>query len=968
VRFSALTQNQHRFFKKQPNPDGFLKMSGPRIPVSTYRLQFNKELRFNDARELVSYLHELGITDIYASPLLQARPGSTHGYDVSDPSHLNPELGTDAEFDALVHELQRHNMGLLLDIVPNHMAASSDNPWWMDVLEDGPRSAFAPHFDVDWHPPSRSLENRVLLPILGKPYAQVLESRELRLGYAQSGFFLTYFDFTLPIATRSFNRILTYRQDRLERVTGTHDPAWQEFQGIQAAIAQIPSPGSTATEPAGERRQHRAGIKERLWSLYRRSPEVRRFIDGNVRLFNGRKGIPATFLLLDQLLTDQAYLLAFWRTANNEINYRRFFTISDLVGLRIEDPMTFEAVHSVALRLATKEMVTGFRVDHIDGLRDPLGYLRRLQERARPEQSSRLKDFYLVVEKILMEGESLPSEWPVHGTTGYDFLNAVNGLFVDAANLPALEDVYSNFINERINYADLAYRKKKQVMDSLLAVEMRSLGRYLSVLAAQDRYARELSREELTRALVETTACLEPYRTYIRGFEVKAQDKLAIEKALREAQRRNPSLDSLCFRFLREVLFLQSGPHLLPDQREARLAFVLTWQQFTGPITAKGVEDSALYVYNRLISLNEVGSVPQNPHISSSAFHTFMQQRHQKWPFDMNATMTHDAKRAEDVRARINVLSELPDEWQQCLTNWNRWNNSKCENVKGIRAPERNEEILLYQTLLGSWLGGRTACPCYIRRIQEFMVKAVREAMVHTRWTVPNLDHEQAVVRFVEAILQNSPSNKFLPDFTRFAAKVAFHGALNSLSQLAVKLLSPGVADFYQGTELWDLRVVDPDNRTPVDFAERKKLLADLGSARADEMHNHWEDGRIKLFLTSKGLRFRREHASLLLKGGYVPLDLVGAKSHCVVTFARRYRGSWAMVVAPRFTTRLLCSKDPDDLSFRWDHTQIVLPKEAPCDWVNVLTGLSVRAASEGKVLVEDLLQDFPVALLSGGA
>jgi len=949
-------------------------MTEARIPVSTYRLQFNRQLRFNDARALVPYLHELGITDIYASPLLQAKRGSMHGYDVADPSRLNPELGTNEEFDALVSELQQHDMGLLLDIVPNHMAASSENPWWMDLLEDGPRSTFASYFDVDWHPPSRSLENRVLLPILGKPYAEVLEGRELRLTYSQSGFFVNYFDFTLPVATRSYNRLLSYRQDRLERAVGPDAPVWQEFQGIQAAIEQIPAPGSAPVQAAGERRQHREAVKERLWRLYTTSSEVKRFLDGNLRLFNGRKGVPATFLLLDQLLSDQAYVLAFWRTANNEINYRRFFTISDLVGLRVEDPITFEATHSVALRLATKGMVTGLRIDHIDGLRDPLGYLRRLQEKTHPDAGSRLRDFYVVVEKILSPGESLPTEWPIHGTTGYDFLNAVNGLFADPSNLRALEAIYARFISEEIRYPDLAYKKKKQVMDTLLAVEMRTLGRYLGVLASQDRYARELSRAELTRALVETTACLEPYRTYIRGFEVDAQERAPIEKALREAQRRNPSIASACFQFLREVLLLQPGPHLLPEQRESRLAFVMTWQQFTGPITAKGVEDSALYVYNRLISLNEVGSSPQDVDLSLAAFHTFMQRRHQKWPFAMNATMTHDAKRAEDVRARINVLSELPEEWERCLRLWSQWNHSKCQQVKGVRAPERNEEILLYQILLGSWPIGEPVCACYTRRIQDFMVKAVREAMVHTRWTVPNLDHEQALMDFVEAILSDSPDNQFLKDFKPFAERVAYHGSLNSLSQLVIKLASPGVADFYQGTELWDLRLVDPDNRKPVDFAIRKELQTSMGrhDLQTSNLHTpdvrtlltNWRDGRIKMHITQSGLRFRRENASLFLKGTYVSLQIEGPDRECVIAFARRFRGNWGIVVVPRFTTRLVTDDSGQGDPLSWGSTCILLPKDAPKHWVNVFTGH--RLDSElGEISVATILHSFPVALLS---
>jgi (1->4)-alpha-D-glucan 1-alpha-D-glucosylmutase len=946
-------------------------MAGPRIPISTYRLQFNQQLRFSDVTALIPYLHRLGVTDIYASPLLQAKRGSTHGYDVTDPSHLNSELGSNEEFDAMVLELQSHGMGLLLDIVPNHMAASDENPWWMDLLEDGPRSAFASHFDVDWHPPSRSLENRVLLPILGKPYAQVIEGRKLLLTYAQTGFFLNYFDFLLPVAVRSYGGILGHRQDRLERTLRPDSPALQEFHGILAAVAQIPSPTSAPLEAAGERRQHREAIKERLWRLYSDAPEVKRFVDGNVRLFNGKTGVPSTFLLMDQLLAEQAYELAFWRTANEEINYRRFFTISDLVGVRVEDPVTFEAEHSVVLRLAGKGMVTGFRIDHIDGLRDPLGYLRRLQERLHAgESNTRPKDFYVVVEKILSEGETLPAEWPVHGTSGYDFLNALNGLFVDASNLPVLEDAYSRFIGERIYYPDLAYRKKKQVMESLLSVEMRTLGRYLGVLAEQDRYARELSREQLTQALVETTACLTAYRTYIRGFEIKTQEKLAIEKAVREAQRRNPATDPNCFRFLLEVLLLEPGSHLLPEQRESRLAFVMSWQQFTGPITAKGVEDSALYVYNRLVSLNEVGGAADCAGVSMSKFHEFVRQRRKQWPFALNATMTHDAKHAEDVRARINVLSELPAEWESCLNNWSRWNDSKCRVVKGIRAPERNEETLLYQILIGSWTRWDLNCACYTRRIQDFMVKAVREAMVHTRWTVPNVDHEKALIDFVAAILEDTPENRFLPDFIRFANKIAHHGALNGLAQLLIKIASPGVADFYQGTELWDFRLVDPDNRRSVDFAKRNELLADLckGSHSLSELVDHWQDGRIKMYVMQKSLQFRRDHSSLVLRGDYIPLAAEGPKQDCVVAFGRRYRGDWSVLIVPRFTTRLVDESCSPTGTTVWGETRVVLPKGSPKRWVNVFDdeGLDASAGGSGNYLpLGDVLRRFPVALLA---
>jgi (1->4)-alpha-D-glucan 1-alpha-D-glucosylmutase len=488
----------------------------------------------------------------------------------------------------------------------------------------------------------------------------------------------------------------------------------------------------------------------------------------------------------------------------------------------------------------------------------------------------------------------------------------------------------------------------------------------LSVLAEQDRYARELSRDELTRALVETTACLTPYRTYIRGFEVKQQDKIAIENAVREAQRRNSTIAPEYFHFLLEVLLLRPGSHLLPEQREARLAFVMAWQQFTGPITAKGVEDSALYVYNRLISLNEVGGAPESGGTSVEKLHEYVRQRRSKWPFTLNATMTHDAKRGEDVRARINVLSELPQEWEQCLENWSRWNDSKCRIVKGVRTPERNEETLLYQILIGSWPGPDLDCVCYTRRIQEFMVKAVREAMVHTRWTVPNIDHEKALTDFVASILTDSPDNQFLPDFKRCASKIAYHGALNSLSQLVIKIASPGVADFYQGTELWDLRLVDPDNRRSVDFGNRNELLNRLSEAREylPELMDVWQDGRIKMYVTQKGLQFRRDHSSLVLSGDYLPLTVEGPKQDCVFAFARRYRGEWAMVIVPRLTTRLVDENRLPVGKEVWNETDVSLPKGAPTRWVNVFSDENVETnAGPSKLALGDALRKLPVGL-----
>jgi (1->4)-alpha-D-glucan 1-alpha-D-glucosylmutase len=948
-----------------------------RIPVSTYRLQFNSSFRFSDALQLVPYLHNLGITDLYASPLLQARRGSQHGYDVTDPSHLNPELGTDADFDALVAELKKYDMGLLLDIVPNHMAASSENPWWMDLLENGSRSQFASHFDVDWHPPSRALENRVMLPILGKPYAQVLESRELVVSFESGAFFVNYYDFKLPINPHTYAQILENRADQLTRKTNLDPGALQEFQGLLAALQQL---ASSSQDGLVDRRQVQE-LKDRLNRLYLRAAEVKRFIDRNLRTLNGKKAAPASFASLDRLLARQAYVLAFWQTPNQGINYRRFFTISDLVGVRIGDPLAFEATHAVPLRLADKGMVTGFRIDHIDGLRDPEGYLQRLQDRLRlqPAEPAAAEPaaagqehlpFYIALEKILSPRERLPKHWPVQGTTGYDYLNALNGLFIDNDGLAALEKPYREFVQSDLAYADLVYLKKKQVMATMLSVEMRSLGHYLGLLALQDRYAREIPRDELARTLVETTACLPVYRTYLRDFEVPPADRQFIESALSEAQRRNPHLDPAAFAWLRELLLLEPAVHVLPEQREQRLSFVMTWQQITGPITAKGVEDSALYVYNRLLSLNEVGGNPVLPVNSPSEFHSFLAQRNKDWPSTMNATMTHDAKHAEDLRARLNVLSEIPAEWDACVARWSDWNREKRIPVNNHVVPEPNEEMLLYQTLLGSW----PTCACtnakYIQRIQEFMVKAGREAMVHTRWTVPNLEHEKALIDFVAAILQPSPQNQFLDHFREFNARIAFHGALNSLSQMLVKIASPGVPDFYQGSELWDLRLVDPDNREPVDYKLRSERLASLDATLAlPELLAQWQTGTPKLFVAQRALQFRREHAQLFLKGKYIPLAVRGTHKDSVFAFARHFRRVWAFVIVPRLTTKITKAQAMPLGKSTWADTALILPGKSPTAWRNVLTREKLSgAAGSAEIPLSSILGELPVAILAANS
>lgn len=948
-----------------------------RIPLATYRLQFNAQFRFEDAQRLAPYLNRLGVTDIYASPLLQARHGSSHGYDVTDPTRLNCEIGTERDLETLVGELRQHGMGLLLDIVPNHMAAGSENPWWMDVLENGPSSSYASFFDIDWHPPRSALQGKVLLPILGRPYAEALEDNELQLLFEHGSFFVQYFDSKFPVAPKSYSLILRHRMDELHEKLGSDSAEYREWGGILAAINGLPELASMSAELAGERRLQREAIKERLWNLYQTSAVVRQFLEENVSIFNGRRGDAASFTLLDGLLAAQHYVLSYWLSITEEINFRRFFTITDLVGLRTEDPLVFEAIHAVILRLIENGLVTGLRIDHIDGLRDPAGYLRRLQERLGYDPArNKHPAFYVIVEKILSGDEKFPEEWPVCGATGYRFLNMLNGVLVDPAGCKKLDEIYRSFTHSTISFDELVYEKKLEIMESLLAVEMRSLGHHLGLLAERDRYARDLPQSHLARALILTTACLQIYRTYTRSFTIRPSDRRYIEQALMAARERNPGLSPQCFDFLEDVLLLRERVHVTPEQREARLAFVIRWQQFTGPIMAKGFEDSALYVYNRLISLNEVGGAPASYGVSLEEFHQFCRNRQRRFRHSLNATSTHDTKRAEDVRARINVLSEMPGEWRSHLNRWSRWNRAQKKLAGGRLVPDRNEEILLYQTMIGAWPLDDREIPAFRQRLEDYMTKATREAMVHTKWTGPNLRHERAIVQFIRCITEAAPGNHFMNDFLAFERKIAQWGAVNSLSQLLIKITSPGAPDFYQGSELWDLRLVDPDNRGPVDFEKRARLLADVQEQEnaADPealirgLLDSWRDGRLKLYLAYKALNFRRERRTLFMDGAYECVEAAGTRKRHICAFLRRSRGAWALTVVPRFLAKL---GDPGDWptgSQVWRSSTLLLPKTVPGAWRNVLTGelMNADAGSHGRELaLSRVLSRFPVALLA---
>jgi (1->4)-alpha-D-glucan 1-alpha-D-glucosylmutase len=948
-----------------------------RIPLATYRLQFHRRFRFEHARALVPYLEALGVTDLYASPLLHARKGSSHGYDVTDPTRLNPELGTEEEFEGLGHALKERGMGLLLDIVPNHMAASSENRWWMDVLENGAGSPFASYFDIDWHPAMNALEKKVLLPVLGGPYGRVLENQELSLRLEKGGFFVHYHGMKLPVALKSYARILSHRLEVLEENFGPDHPSFREIWDLLSAIEHLPEPASDDPARAGERFLAQEAIRERLRQMVDGRPEIRAHIEGNLRIYRGQKGDAASFDLLDRLLAEQHYWLSFWRLANEEINYRRFFAISDLVSLRVEDPKVFEASHSLVLRLTRAGLATGLRVDHIDGLYDPMGYLTQLRNRLSPQgEGPPAAPFYVVVEKILAENETLPAEWPIHGTTGYDFLNTVNGVFVSASGARALGETYARFLGGAQDFGTMVYAKKKLIMDTLFAGEMHSLGQHLGRLAGQDRYARDLPREELRQGLVDVTACFPVYRTYVRGFEISARDRRYMGKALKEAIRRGTGASAPVFDFLRRVLLLEGPAFPAGGQRERWVRFLMRWQQFTGPIMAKGFEDTALYVHNRLTSLNEVGGDPSGMGVPVSAFHKRTRETLSRWPHTMNATTTHDTKRGEDVRARINVLSELPEEWEKHLLRWSEENRDKKRLVGGRAVPDPNEEILLYQTLLGAWPLDNAERGTFPDRVRSYMNKAIREAKVHTRWIHPNPEHERAVRDFVTALLIDEGGGRFREDFLAFQAKVAHYGAQNGLAQVLLKIASPGVPDFYQGSELWDLRLVDPDNRAPVDFSRRIRLLTELANRErqgliplVEELLACWRDGRIKLFLLYRALSFRKEQRDLFLSGEYLPLPASGGIKEHVLAFTRKYAPVWAVAAVPRLVTRL---SPPGEFPLgqkAWGgRSSLVLPEEAPDTWRNVLTGEELRVSGgRGKktLPLHAVFRHFPVALLS---
>src|SRR5437773_4391679 len=947
------------------------KEQRPRIPISTYRLQFNRWFTFSQARAIVPYLHALGATDAYASPYFQASPYSLHGYDITDHNKLNEAIGSRADHDAWAAELHAHSMGQILDFVPNHVGiADSRNQWWMDVLENGPSSRYAPYFDIDWQPLKSDLRDKVLLPILSDQYGRVLERGELQVLFEEGTFYILYGERRLPIAPGTYRHILEVALENLAEYKD--DDFYAELQSILTALEYLPKRTEIDPKRVAERVREKEIIKRRLERRCAEAPQVQHAIEKALAQINGEPGDARSFDALDELLNAQSYRLAYWRVAAEEINYRRFFDVNDLAAIRVELPKVFDAVHRLVLDLVRNRAVTGLRIDHPDGLYLPREYFEKLQQRCAKALAIALpqdgRAIYMIVEKILTGSETLRKDWLVHGTTGYDFANQVAQLLVDSSAETAITKTFHRFIGHSLPFGHLLYAKKLQVMKLSLANDVDVLGNMVDRLSEQNRWYRDFTLEALARAVREAIACFPVYRTYLApGQPVSEEDRQIVERAVAAAKRRNPAIEESIFNFLRDVLVFRFPENLDAEARAAHTHFVLKFQQTTGPIMAKGLEDTVFYIYNRLAGLNEVGGEPQQFGLSVDAFHERNLDRQRNWPATLLATSTHDTKRSEDVRARIVAISEVPELWRRSLQRWQVANRRWKRMINDLEAPDTNEEYLLYQTLLGTWpvrANGEpesAATPDYIERIQAYMAKALHEAKINTSWIQPNEKWDAAMRDFVAKILDPSPRNKFVPAFLPVAKEIAYLGVINSLTQTLLKLTSPGVPDIYQGNEIWDYSLVDPDNRRPVDYNRRREMLETLAVATPGALMQTWHDGRIKFFLAQRLLRFRREQADLFQRGKYLPLRLAGILAECCISFTRRLPDKWIVVIAPRLSSRV----GFPPIGERWQETTIEFPENFSLKGAHDLFTCHPVPLRNRSVKLADALSILPFALVT---
>jgi len=881
-----------------------------RAPLSTYRLQLNADFDFDDAAAIADYLADLGVSHVYLSPILQAAPGSTHGYDVVDPSRPSEDLGGVEGYARLTAAVSAAGLRQVLDIVPNHMAITGpENKWWWDVLENGPSSLWANHFDVTWDPPEAKLRNTLLMPILGDHYGRVLDRGEITVVRKGAVFTIAYFDHRLPVSPRTLEAVLA----PAAQASGDDDLAF-----VATAYRRLPA--ATRTDPAGmvERRRDAGVLREQLRRILEERPAVADAVDASVAALN------ADIDALDAFLEIQNHRIAYWRTAGRDLDYRRFFDIDTLVGLRVEDPEVFQDTHAQILSWVRAGTVDGLRVDHPDGLRDPEDYARRLCEAT--------GGVWTVVEKILEQGETLPQSWPVAGTTGYDRLTAIGGLLIDPAGEASLTASYGELTGASTDVQAVQREAKQWVVRELLAADVNRLSDLLVSISQERRHQRDRTRHELHDALEELLAAFSVYRTYVRAEPgvVSPSDIEHVEAACAAVAQRRPDIDGELLTFFEDLLLLR-----LSSMTAAEHEWVMRLQQLTGPAMAKGVEDTTFYRYTRLLALNEVGGDPGRFGVSVDEFHQANADAHLHWPDTMTTLSTHDTKRSADVRARLALLSEIPQEWAAACAHW--MSDSAAHWPGGD--PDRHTQHLFLQTLLGAW-------PLSATRAAEYLAKATKEAKQHTTWTEPNRAYDQARDAYVTGVLAD-------PDLVAaiegFVLSLVEPGRVNALTQALLQLTVPGVPDTYQGSELWDLSLVDPDNRRPVDFDLRRSLLAEVGTLTPGELLARADEGLPKLRVVRDALHLRRRRPELFgagAVGAYVPLIFSGAAAGHAVGFTR---GSSVAVVAPRLVLGLRSG---------WGDTVVGL---APGTWTDLLSGV---AWDGGEVALGELLGSFPVALL----
>jgi len=925
------------------------------VPLSTYRIQFRPGFGFVQCLETLPYLAALGISHIYASPVFKARPGSEHGYDVCDQQVLNPELGTTQEFEQLMAGCKTFGLGWIQDIVPNHMAVSGDNGMLVDVLENGDSSRYVDYFDIEWDHPYKSMTGRMLAPFLSSHYSQALESGEIQLKFNEEGFSVSYYDIKFPLRIDSYVKILTYNMTDLRDKIGRDNPEYLKMQGILYNIKAL-----TGEKRESERYDQLFFIKHLLFELYSVSQPLHDFIDNNIEIFNGRDTsiIGDKFSLLDDLLADQLFRLSFWKVAGEEINYRRFFGINNLISLRVEDEAVFDHTHKLILEYTRNQFFSGLRVDHIDGLFDPASYLQRLR--------GHTPDAYLVVEKILIGQEPLPAYWPVQGTTGYDFLNLACNLFVDPDKETAFQRLYTSFTGMKRTLGDILADKKRSMIGRYMAGDVDNLARLVKTVSSKDRQGTDITMMALKQALTELLVQFPIYRTYISYEAFRPADLSYIRDAIRSTRRANPELN-FELDFLERFLLLEFSESMEATGKREWTHFVMRFQQVTGPLFAKAMEDSTFYVMNRLLCLNDVGGDLGSFGIPAADWHAAIQKRMEAWPATMNATATHDAKRGEDARMRLTVLSEMPELWRDALKEFGKSARGRKQRVGSRLVPDRNEEYFLYQTLLANMPFSDQEAAAFGLRLKPYLVKAMREAKEHSNWLSPDEQSEQVYRDFADSLLLPGPKNVFLKDFSVLWKRVARLGMVNSLSQTLLKITSPGLPDFYQGTELWDFSLVDPDNRRPVDFALRQKALKEIAAADASnrdkllrELLERPEDGRIKLFLIWKGLAARRGNSELFQKGGYRPLEFAGTKREMAFGFSRILGDTTALAIVPRLFAKAAGEQARYPLGSFWDDTSLSLPEAKVL--VDAFTGQRFRA--EKAIFLKDIFRDLPFALL----